>query len=260
MPDPLDVAQQLARQAGKYLSETFPLSGTTASFKPDRSFVTHADVTVDRMITAGLQENFPSEPILSEELNTCLPESAPAAWIIDPLDGTTNFSLGLHVWGVLITRLVNGWPELCAMYFPLLDEMYTARRGQGAWLNGEPIHTRQPDPNQPFGFFACCSRTHHRYVVSIPYKPRILGAAAYSFCMLARGAAVIGFEVSPKIWDIAGAWLLVQESGGKMVSFEGPQPFPLIFGQEYKALNFPTLAAATPDLLESAQVQISRRK
>ena len=106
-------------------------------------------------------------------------------------------------------------------YFPLLNELYTAQRGQGAWLNGNPIHTRPPDPDQPYGFFACCSRTHRRYQISIPYKPRILGSAAYSFCMLARGAALIGMEVSPKIWDIAGAWLLVQEAGGCIEPLEG---------------------------------------
>ena len=147
-------------------------------------------------------------------------------WIVDPLDGTTNYSLGLQVWGVLITRVHAGQPQVSVQYFPMLDELYTAGRGQGAWLNGTPLQPRMAEPDQPFGFFACCSRTHRRYEISIPYKPRILGSAAYSFCLLARGVALIGLEVMPKIWDIAGAWLLVQEAGGCVTHLDG-EPFIL---------------------------------
>jgi myo-inositol-1(or 4)-monophosphatase len=253
----LEFATQLARQAGTYLMDAFRINGTTASFKADRSFVTQADVAVDHLITAAIHQHFPGEAILSEELHTKLLEPAQAIWIIDPLDGTTNFSIGLQVWGVLITRILNGSPEMSVQYFPLLDELYTAKRDQGAWLNGNPIHTCPPDPGQPFGFFACCSRTHRRYSIDIPYKPRILGSAAYSFCLLARGAALIGLEVTPKIWDIAGAWLLVQEAGGVIQPLEGSAPFPLAVGQDYSQSNFPTFAAATPELLASSRGQIS---
>jgi myo-inositol-1(or 4)-monophosphatase len=253
----LEFAIQLARQAGASLLDAFKLSGTTASFKADRSIVTHADVAVDHLITAAIQKQYPGEAILSEELHNDLPEVTPAVWIVDPLDGTTNFSLGLHVWGVLITRLLAGQPEMTVHYFPLLDELYAAQRGQGAWLNGNPIHTRPPDPDQPYGFFACCSRTHRRYRISIPYKPRILGSAAYTFCMLARGTALIGLEIAPKIWDIAGAWLLVQEAGGCIQPLEGSAPFPIGVEIAYNRANFPTLGTATPELIEFARAKIS---
>ena len=259
MPTPLEFATQLARQAGAYLSNAFQISGTIASFKADRSFVTQADVAVDHLITAAIQQQYPGDTILSEELQTGLSQASPAVWIIDPLDGTTNFSLGMHVWGVLITRLEDGWPELCALYFPLLDELYTAQRGKGAYLNGTPIHTRLSDPDQPYGFFACCSRTHRRYTITIPYKPRILGSAAYSFCLLARGAALISMEVAPKIWDIAAAYLLVKEAGGTINPLEGDHPFPLLSGKEYSQINFPTLATATLALQESARAQINSK-
>lgn len=257
MPTPLEFATRLAHQAGSYLLDTFQISGTTASFKADRSFVTQADLAADHLITTAIQQQFPGETILSEESHTGLPQASQAVWIIDPLDGTTNFSLGLRVWGVLITRLQAGWPELCALYFPLLGELYTAQRGQGACLNGSPIHTRPSDPDQPYGFFACCSRTHRDYTITIPYKPRIYGSAAYSFCMLARGVALISMEVSPKIWDIAGAYLLVQEAGGSINPLAGAHPFPLLAGKEYSQINFPTLGTATLALQESAQAHIT---
>lgn len=260
MTSQLEFATQLARRAGASLRDAFRLSGTTASIKADRSFVTQADVASDQLITSAIQEAYPGETIISEELHNSQPAITPAMWIVDPLDGTTNFSLGLHVWGVLITRLQAGQPELSVQYFPMLDELYTAQRGQGAWLNGEPIHTHPPDPSQPYGFFACCSRTYRRYNIAIRYKPRILGAAAYSFCMLARGTALIALEVTPKIWDIAAAWLLVREAGGVIHSLEGSPPFPLSPGIDVKHHSFPTLGAATPALLETALGKISPKE
>ena len=259
MSTPLEFATRLARQAGKTLLDTFRLSGTAASMKPDRSFVTLADVAADQLITTAIREQYPEDAILSEELHSNLQQSAPSVWIVDPLDGTTNFSLGLQGWGVLITRVHAGQPEESVQYFPMLDELYTAQRGQGACLNGVPIQPRMVEPDQPFGFFSCCSRTHRRYEISIPYKPRILGSAAYSFCLLARGVALIGMEVMPKIWDIAGAWLLVQEAGGVIQPLEGEAPFPLQVGRDYSRANFPMLGAATPELLESARSKIMPR-
>jgi myo-inositol-1(or 4)-monophosphatase len=252
----LDFATQLALQTGELLLSRFKLSGTCATLKADRSFVTEIDIAADHLITASIQKEFPEDTILSEESRTDLDGSDSAVWVIDPLDGTTNYSLGLHVWGVSIARLVNGWSELAAIYFPLIQELYTVERQGGAFLNGKPIQVGPPDPTNPMSFFACCSRTHRRYDVSIPYKARILGSAAYTFCMLARGTALIGFEVTPKIWDIAGAWLLVQEAGGVIQSLDAPGFFPLISSNDYAQVTYPTLAAATPELLSITRTQI----
>lgn len=258
MEDPLTFATNLAYRAGTLLLEQFQSIGLQTSLKIDHSVVTDADLASDQVISRAIQENFPGELILSEELQPALPptDSLPAVWIIDPLDGTTNFSLGLHFWGVLLARLVNGWPEIAVMYFPMLNELYTTRLGAGAFLNGQTIQVRPPAPDRPLSFFACCSRTYRRYYVSIPYKTRILGSAGYTYCSVARGIAVVGFEATPKIWDIAGSWLLVGEAGGVINTLDGSQPFPLNTGANYAHLNFPTLAAATSDLYDKAQGQI----
>lgn len=144
---------------------------------------------------------------------------------------------------------------MCAL-FSLIQELYTAERGQGALFNGDRIHVRLPDSSNPMSFFACCSRTYRQYYVSIQYKARILGSAAYTYCMVARGMAVLGFEATPKIWDIAAVWLLVQEAGGVIGSLDGGSPFPLAAGIDYAQVNYPTLAAATPGLLSMARSQI----
>jgi len=260
MTDPLTFATQLAQETGAMLQARYQRAGTRASLKPDRSLVTAADLEADAWISAQVKSSFPDDLIISEESSTRHPAGSPSpVWVIDPLDGTTNFSLGLHVWGVLIARLENGLPDLAACYFPMLDECYTARRGEGAYLNGEPIRVRPPVKSQPDAFFACCARTHKQYQVGVPYKPRILGSAAYSYCSLARGAAVLAFEATPKIWDLAGPWLLVQEAGGCIEPYEPVSLFPPQPGLEYAALSFPTLAAASSHLMDKGREWIQKK-
>lgn len=257
----LQFASQLARQVGDLILSYFKRADYQTRLKQDHSIVTEADVAADHRIARSILEAYPGDVILSEELRTVYPEHADGGvWIIDPLDGTSNFSLGLCYWGVSIARLESDRHELAALYFPLLDELYTAQRGRGAFLNGEPIHVKPPDPAQPAPYFSCCGNTHRQYEVHVPYKPRILGSAIFSFCSVARGIALIGFEARPKIWDIAAVWLLVQEAGGLIESFNHETPFPLIPGQDYSRHNFPTLAAATPNLMQKARGWIKPRE
>ena len=234
------------------------------SFKPssraDRSLVTQADLEADRLIKSAIRQAYPDDFILSEERQPG--EADPgwstgrAVWIVDPLDGTTNFSLGLHYWGVLLARLIDGRPEQAVLYFPVIDELYYARRGQGAYLNHATLHVKPPEANRPLSFFACCSRTHRLYQVSVPYKARILGSAAYTLCTVARSTAILGFEATAKIWDLAAPWLLVSEAGGIVEALDGSQPFPLIPGEDYATRSFPILAAANAELARRAHLQI----
>lgn len=250
---------QLARQAGKLLVERYR-SENNVRFKSDRSLVTDADLEADRLITRAIQDHFPGEVILSEELCPQLahpPESG--LWVIDPLDGTSNFALGLPFWGISIARLVGGYPETGVVYFPLLDELFVAGKAQGSTRNGKRLTVQPPDANKPWSFFSCCSRTYREYNISLKYKPRILGSATYSICSVASGIALISFDATPKIWDIAAAWLVVREAGGFIQTHDGSQPFPVIAGLDYSQLIFPTLAAATPDLLSKAQERIVKK-
>lgn len=250
MTDILQFASNLARQTGALLLKYFDKNGSKVEIKADHSVVTKADLAADRLITQAIQDSYLNEKLISEELTTRLPNGAGGAvWVVDPLDGTTNFSLGLHVWGVSIARVEGGRPRVGALYFPLLDELYTVQAGKGSYLNGKQIQVKPPDPDQPAAFFSCCGRTHRRYHVNVPYKPRILGSAAYGMCAVARGTAVLGFEATPKIWDLSAAWLLVQEAGGVVETYDHSQPFPLQDGLEYRDAIYPTLSAATPELL-----------
>ena len=263
MDDRLVFAEQTARKAGELLLKYFNPNGMRTRSKADQSVVTEADLASDRWITAQIHENFPDETVLSEELHTELAsgsKNTQAVWVIDPLDGTTNFSLGLHYWGILIARLEDGFPNIAALFFPLLDEMYTTQKDAGARLNGRRIQTKPPEKNQTAAFFSCCSRTFQNYHVSVPYKTRILGSAAYTFCCVARGAAVLGFEATAKIWDIAGAWLVAAEAGAIVETLDGSSPFPLSSGVDYSQRSFPCLVASTSHVAHRARRQILPRR
>ncbi|MCI0518982.1 MAG: hypothetical protein L0Z70_01850 [Chloroflexi bacterium] len=260
MSDIAAFLEDTARQAGALLLRYFRAEGVETRLKDDRTVVTEADLEADRLITAAIQDAFPGEALVSEESRHALPpgEEGPV-WVVDPLDGTSNFSLGMPVWGVSIARVVNGFPASAAAYFPLLGEYYAAEVEQGARLNGAPIHARLPQEGQPASFFVCCGRTHRRYDLSVRYKPRIFGSAVYDYCAVARGAAVLGFESMPKIWDIAAGWLIVHEAGGLVQAHSGPEPFPLSPDADYGKLYFPTLAAPDAATLELGRQGIKMR-
>jgi myo-inositol-1(or 4)-monophosphatase len=260
MVDTLKFTIELAQRAGELLLQYYSRTILPIGLKNDQSIVTEADFASDELISKSIREVFPDSIILSEELATSItsPEFSNdrSVWIVDPLDGTTNFSLGMHIWGVLITRLVGGVPAETVHYFPALQELYTARHGEGVWMNGKAIRVQPPRKDRPTTFFSCCSRTYHKYQLEVPYKTRILGSAGYSFCCLARGAALISFEATAKIWDIIGAWLIVSEAGGFIETLDGSQPLPLLAEYNYAQINFPVLATATQKLMDKTHSQI----
>lgn len=257
MQSALSFATDLARQTGDLLLQHFRSQSNDIRFKADRSIVTTADLNADKLIASAILESYPQDSLLSEELRPALHETPSSRiWVIDPLDGTTNFSLGLHYWGTLIARFTDGYPELAVLHFPLLGETYTARREAGAFLNGVQLRVKPPDPEDRTTVFACCSRTFRDYTVGIRYKPRILGSASYSFCCVAKGVALLAFEARPKLWDIAAAWLLLQEAGGFIDCHNQDHPFPIQQGIDYSQRIFPTLAAATAELLLKGKMKI----
>lgn len=259
MESNLTFAENLARQTGDLLASYFQLSGIQAQLKADRSVVTEADYQADAFIKQAIRHAYPDDLILTEESAAVRLTPGKALWVVDPLDGTTNFSLGLHTWGVSIARLQAGKPNTAALYFPIYGELYSAQAGNGAFLNGIPLHTPPVRPDIPTAFFTCCSNTMRRYQVNLRYKFRLLGSAAYDFCLVARGAAIGGFQAIPKIWDIAGGWLILAEAGsvvelhggGSPFSYPGPDPAP--------EQSFPTVMAANREIADQLQIAIQKR-
>jgi myo-inositol-1(or 4)-monophosphatase len=256
MNEPLEFTKRLVVDAGKILLDYYRSYRIKQSQKADNSIITEADLASDEIIRNAIRNEYPEDGILSEEENTIYPFGKRFVWVIDPLDGTTNYSLGLHHWGVLITRLLNGKPVLTVLHFPLLCETFIAIRGKGATLNGNQI---QVIPEENIGkatFFSCCSRTHQKFHVDIPYKTRVLGSAGYGLTTVAKGSAILAFEVIPKIWDFVGSWLITQESGGYIAPLNCENIFPMQPGIDYQKVSYPILSAITKKYWEYGRERI----
>jgi len=259
MSDRLEFSKNAAITVGKELLDHFHHGNRKAELKSDHTLVTEADHKADHLLQEMIKKTFPSDGILSEESSTIYPDNE-HVWIIDPLDGTVNFSLGLHYWGVSISHLKSGQPHDAALYFPVIDELYTASTGAGAELNGKPLLTSNPPVKSPHAVFIHCSRMHKHYQVTLPYKRRSLGSAAYSLCLIPKGTAILSFESTPKIWDLAGSWLIVKEGGGIIRAFEGQQPFPAHPGIDYSDRSFSVISTSTENLMNEAIAGIKRRQ
>ena len=251
----MDLAKEAALHAGKTLLDLYKKGDQTGFLKEDHTLVTEADKAADKMIQDMILDEFPGDGVLSEERSTIFPDSE-HVWIIDPLDGTVNFSRGLDFWGVSIAHLENGIPQSAALYFPISGELFTAERGKGALLNDCPLKVANDFSKDLSPIFVHCSRMHKRYHVSLPYKTRSLGAAAYHLCLITNNKAVLAFESTVRIWDFAASWLVIQEAGGIVESYGKKQPFPAHQDKDYHGIPFPIIAGASKDVVAEARKNI----
>jgi myo-inositol-1(or 4)-monophosphatase len=208
--------------------------------------VTEADVAVEQDIRARVARHFPSHVFLGEET----PQSAPASesafrWIVDPIDGTTNFVHGLPLFCVSIALQIEARVEVGVVYAPVGDELFTAERGEGARLNGLRIHvTREAsliDALLVTGFPPQASDTQGEQLaifgefLSRARAVRRLGSAALDLAYVAAGRFDGFWERSLHGWDVAAGALLVEEAGGHVTGFAGGSFDP--FGGELLASN-----------------------
>lgn len=256
----LEFINSLAISTGQELLSYFRSGGIDAALKSDKTTITIADTKADQHITAAIRENFPEDLILSEESTLVLNSTESSVWVIDPLDGTTNFSLGFPYWGVSIARVTDGTPELAAAYFPILDELYTAEKGAGAFLNGERLNSHNPNLKRPQNMMVCTGNAQNFYKIKLPYKKRTVGSAAYDFCLVAKGTAILGVQIKSKIWDIAAGYLIIKEAGGDLQFVGEMQPFPLKESINYNDVIFPSIMAQTKDILEHSIKNIYKRE
>ncbi len=256
---PLQTAQHIAEGAEQILLQGF--GKVTSSQKADGSLVTQTDQDVDEFITTQLAVAFPDHAVLSEERNTIYDPSVDFTWVIDPLDGTTNFARGLPIWGVSIALLFMGVPIVGVLRFPLLREEYCATLRGGAFQNNLPIQTASNTKSDSQHFYMLCTRTPRRYHISTQLKPRILGSAAYHLAAVANGSALAGIEATPKLWDFAAPLLILSEAGGCHHSLEDSSAiFPLdVETRNYERVSIPLLVAANSAIMSEMEMNIAKR-
>lgn len=219
--------------------------------KADGSLITACDRWSDAQLVRGLQALYPQEGVLSEEGDQRVPAS-PAYWVVDPLDGTTNFAAGIPYWAISLARFERGEPVLAILDVPPLHQRIVAIRQRGAWRNGKPL--RSPGQHsQPPGCASLCSRSIHVLQKlperRFPGKIRLLGVASLNMVSVAMGQTVAALEATPKIWDLAAAWLVLRELGCPL-RWLARDPAHIPPGTDLSASDFPVLVADCAETLE----------
>lgn len=226
----IDKIKEIAVQAGHFLKENQGRISEVKEKGSSTNLVTDIDRKSEAMIVDFVRKNFPGHDVLAEEGGGSKTNSE-YKWIVDPLDGTTNFTHGYPVYCVSIAVEHKGEVIAGAVYDPNLDEMFTSEKGSGAFLNGERIHVSQTD-NLPHAMLA----TGFPYdVKDDPYNCiehfdtfllysqaiRRLGLAALDICNVANGRLDGFWEVNLHAWDTAAAVLISTEAGGRVSDFRG---------------------------------------
>ena len=224
--DPLTIAMTLAKAAGALLRERLGDERRITEKRP-RDLVTDADRASEALIIERLRELRPGSSILGEESGFTQGESD-ERWIIDPLDGTTNYAHRYPLFAVSIACERAG-----AIYAPMLDELYAAAAGKGATLNGEPIHVssirRMRDAMVCTGFTPGRSDRNMRNFGAVSSEAQGVrrdGSAALNLAFLALGRFDGFWEFDLKPWDVAAGALLVREAGGRVTTLLG-EPWSL---------------------------------
>jgi myo-inositol-1(or 4)-monophosphatase len=234
--DYLALAIEVAREAGDF-AHSLKKSDLEISTKTNpMDLVTQVDKRNEHVIRDTVHAKFPDHFFLGEESSegvaAKLTGSGPTVrWIVDPVDGTVNFAHGLPIWCVSVGVEVDGVIECGAIYNPNLRELFTAQRGKGAFLNGEPIHVSK-QKNLQSGL----------YVTGFPYNVdenpenvieqfagflrkgllvRRLGSAALDLAYVACGRFDGFWEIGLSPWDSAAGQLLVREAGGRVTHYDG---------------------------------------
>ncbi len=233
LPD-LKTLEKLIRQVAR--EEILPRFNRVGyHVKDDGSLLTEADLSADKRICQTLAGLYPEIAFLSEEMSlqkqAGLLKESDKLWCLDPLDGTSNFAAGIPLFATSLALFVDGEVHIGITYDPVRDEMFSAVKGQGAWLNGEPLQCK------PSGFalnktiaFVDLKRLKpdllQRLLHDAPYKSqRNLGSCVLEWAWMAANRGHLYLHGGMKLWDLAAGTLLLKEAGGYTCTLDGEEVF-----------------------------------
>ena len=226
----LDTAIDLAREAGQSLLSTFGREGAISNKGDHSNVVTAADARSEKLIVDGIRRKYPGHSIIAEETGCALRESE-YTWVVDPLDGTSNFAAGIPWFGVLICILKGQQPVAGVLHTPVSGDLYAAEAGSGAFKNGHKVTVTREQllSNVLWAYGMDGGRSDAEAARNVAALSHLLRRvrnvratnslidAAYT----AEGRLGGMLNQSTRIWDIAAPMLIVQEAGGNYTDLDG---------------------------------------
>ena len=241
----LEASRRLVLEVGDYIrKESAVFDRSKTETKGLHDYVSYVDKTAEQKLVDGLKRILPEAGFIAEE-NTESQKGDQYNWIIDPLDGTTNFIHGLPCFAISLALTDQDIPVLGIIYEINLDECFYAGKGLGAWLNGKPIRVSEMGkmeesflatgfPYKNYGRLDAYMDLM-KYLLNHTRGIRRLGSAATDLAYVACGRFDAFYEYGLSPWDVAAGIILVQEAGGEVSDFKGGSD--CLFGQEINASN-----------------------
>jgi len=233
LPD-LEILKKIIRDTAK--EEILPrFNSISYEIKDDGSLVTEADLAADKRICKALAVAYPEIAFLSEEMEleeqqALLKESA-QLWCLDPLDGTSNFAAGFPLFATSLALIVDGRVQIGITYGVVRDEMFSAVKGQGAWLNDKPLRCKSSrfslnDSVAVIDFKRLKPELVTRLINDSPYRSqRNIGASVLEWVWMAASRGQVYLHGGMKFWDLAAGSLILSEAGGYSCTLEGQEVF-----------------------------------
>ena len=230
--------------------------------KTDGSIVTDADLAMQRHLQTALSARWPAIALLGEEMTPDMQSAllrdeaaapdGPGLWVLDPLDGTSNFAAGIPAFGPSLAWLQGGRVRLGVVFDVMRDELFAAAEGQGATLNGAPLRLPGEDGRTLARSMACVDFKRlpaplaTRLATAAPYaSQRAIGSVAIEWCWVAAGRFHVYLHGAQGLWDYAAAQLILREAGGVSRTLQG-EP---VFAQTLEKRS--ALCATDPTLLDA---------
>lgn len=206
-------------QAGEIARKHFMT--VKADRKPDRSFVTAADREIETFLKEEIARRFPDHGVLGEEYGGSQIANAESVWAIDPIDGTAPFVYELPVWCISVGLVHQGQPALGFVYLPVVDELYWAIAGGPAFVNEREIRVCEAREMARGSCIVAPSITFRGLKTLYDGRALAFGSAAAHICFVARGKIHGGILMKVRLWDIAGAAVILNAAGGELTYLSG---------------------------------------
>ncbi|XP_072027363.1 inositol monophosphatase 1-like [Amphiura filiformis] len=235
----LDSGVEVARIAGKEIRDVFYKTKATETKEHNADLVTETDKLVEDIIIKSLKEKYPTHSFIGEESTAASGKrtlTTNPTWIIDPIDGTTNFVHSYPYCVVSIGLTIGTQLAVGIIYNPMLEELYTATKGGGAFCNGKRIHVSGQEDIRKCLVAATVSRrglegklsSLKNLVQAEIHGTRNTGSAAANLCLVANGSIDVMYDYGLHSWDIAAGVLIVEEAGGVVLDPSSLAPIDLL--------------------------------